>query len=290
MPADFKLNSLADTVEIAPGVHMPRLGLGTYKADEGPDVAGALTDALAMGYRLVDTASIYGNEVGVGRALHESGVPREEIFVTTKLWNDDQGYESALKAFDESLKRLDLDYVDLYLVHWPWPKHAQDTWRAMEQLLVGGRTRAIGVCNHLPHHLDQLAEFATTMPSVNQCEFHPRLQQPDLQAACRNRGITLQAWAPIMRGGVNSVPELIEIAHRHGKTPAQVSIRWILQKGVITIPKSIHSARIAENADVYDFELSPAEVGAIDALDTGTRVGPDPATYTTIGKWPKLVR
>lgn len=290
MPADFQLNSLADTVEIAPGVQMPRLGLGTYKAGEGPDVAGAIADALAMGYRLIDTASIYGNERGVGEALQAGSVPREEVFVTTKLWNDDQGYESALKACDESLGRLGLDHVDLYLVHWPWPERMHDTWRAMEQLLVSGRTRAIGVCNHAAHHLDELAEFATTMPAVNQCEFHPRLQQPELQAACTDRGIALQAWAPIMRGRVNLVPELVEIASRHDKTPAQVSLRWILQKGFVTIPKSIHPSRIAENCDVYDFELSPEEMATIGTLDTGTRVGPDPETYTAIGKWPTLAR
>ncbi len=163
---------------------MPRLGLGTYKADEGPDVEGAVAYGLSIGYRLIDTAAVYGNEAGVGRAVRESTVPRDDVFVTTKLWNADQGYESALKAFDVSLGKLGLDYVDLYLVHWPWSERMRDTWRAMEQLLVTGRTRAIGVCNFLPHHLDELAEFATTMPAVNQCELHPRLQQPELQAAC----------------------------------------------------------------------------------------------------------
>jgi methylglyoxal/glyoxal reductase len=189
MPADYQPSSLADTVEIAPGVHMPRLGLGTYKSGEGPDVEGAIAEALELGYRLIDTAAVYANETGVGRALRASDLVREDVFVTTKLWNSDQGYESALKAFDVSLAKLDMEYVDLYLVHWPWPEHARDTWRAMEQLLVSGRTRAIGVCNHLPHHLAELAEFATTMPAVNQCEFHPHLQQPELQAACRELGI-----------------------------------------------------------------------------------------------------
>jgi methylglyoxal/glyoxal reductase len=281
MPADYQPSSLADTVEIAPGVHMPRLGLGTYKSGEGPDVEGAIAEALELGYRLIDTAAVYANETGVGRALRASDLVREDVFVTTKLWNSDQGYESALKAFDVSLAKLDMEYVDLYLVHWPWPEHARDTWRAMEQLLVSGRTRAIGVCNHLPHHLAELAEFATTMPAVNQCEFHPHLQQPELQAACRELGITLQAWAPIMRGGVNLVPELVSIASRHRKTPAQVSLRWILQKGVVTIPKSIHPRRIAENCDLYDFELSAEEMATIDALDTGVRIGPDPETYTS---------
>jgi methylglyoxal/glyoxal reductase len=272
MSADFELHSLADTVEIAPGVHMPRLGLGTYKSDEGPDVEGEVAYGLSVGYRLIDTAALYGNEEGVGKALRASALRRESLFVTTKLWNSDQGYETTLKAFDKSLTKLGLDYLDLYLIHWPWPKRMRDTWRAMEELLASGRTRAIGVCNFRPHHLDELAEFATTMPAVNQCEFHPHLQQPDLQAACIERGITLQAWAPIMRGRVNLIPELVEIATSHRKTPAQVSIRWILQKGIVTIPKSIHPPRIAENCDVYDFELSAEE-----------RIGPDPDTYTSLG-------
>jgi len=280
MPADFEPRSLADTVEIAPGVHMPRLGLGTYKADEGPDVEAAVAYGLSIGYRLMDTAAVYGNESGVGKAVREGTVPREDIFVTTKLWNADQGYESALEAFNVSLGKLGLDYVDLYLIHWPWSKLMRDTWRAMEQLLVTGRTRAIGVCNFNPHHLDELAEFATTMPAVNQSELHPRLQQPELQAACAERGITLQAWAPLMRGRVNLVPELVEIAGRHEKTPAQVSVRWILQKGMCTIPKSTHESRIAENCDVYDFSLTAEEMALIDTLDTGERIGPDPETYT----------
>jgi diketogulonate reductase-like aldo/keto reductase len=283
MHVNFELRSLADTVEISPGVRMPRLGLGTYKSSEGPDVEGEIEYGLSIGYRLIDTAALYGNEGGVGRQVRASGIPREDVFVTTKLWNSDQGYETALKAFDKSLAKLEMDYVDLYLIHWPWPKRMRDTWRAMEELLASGRTRAIGVCNFLPHHMDQLAEFATTMPAVNQSELHPRLQQRDLQAACAARGITLQAWAPVMRGRVNLIPELVQIASRHGKTPAQVSIRWILQKGMVTIPKSIHPSRIAENCDVYDFELSSEEMALIDTLDTGQRIGPNPDTFASFG-------
>lgn len=282
MPDDFEPRSLADTVEVAPDVHMPRLGLGTYKSDEGPDVEGEVEFGLSVGYRLVDTAALYGNEASVGKVVRVSGIRREDVFITTKLWNSDQGYETTLKALDKSLAALGMDYVDLYLVHWPWPKRMRDTWRAMEELLASGRTRAIGVCNFLPHHVDELAEFATTMPAVNQSEFHPRLQQPDLQAACSSHGIALQAWAPVMRGRVNLIPELIDIASRHRKTPAQVSIRWILQKGVATIPKSIHPARIAENCDIYDFTLTAEEMATIDALDAGQRIGPDPETYTSL--------
>ena len=279
MPHDFLLSSVADTVEVAPGVHMPRLGLGTYKAAEGADAEREVSYGLSIGYRLIDTAAIYGNERSIGRVVRESGLSRDELFITTKLWNSDQGHRPALAAFTRSLDRLGLDYVDLYLVHWPWPAKMRDTWAAMEEILASGRARAIGVCNHHPQHLDELAETATVMPAVNQCEFHPRLQQPALQAACRHRGITLQAWAPIMRGRVNLIPELVQIAGRHGKTPAQISIRWMLQKDIATIPKSVHEHRIAENCDVYDFALSLEEMAVIDALDDGTRIGPEPDFY-----------
>ncbi len=280
MPVPLEPRSLSDTVEIAPGVHMPRLGLGTYKSSEGPDVEGEVEYGLSIGYRLIDTAALYGNEESIGRVVRSSGIPRSDIFITTKLWNTDQGYESTLEAVERSLERLGTDYLDLYLIHWPWPARMHDTWRAMEEILAGGRVRAIGVCNFLPHHLDELMACANVAPAVNQCEFHPRLQQPELQAACAARGITLQAWAPVMRGRVNLVPELVGIAADHRKTPAQVSIRWILQKGITTIPKSIHPARIAENSDVFDFELSADEMAVIDSLDTGSRIGADPETYT----------
>ncbi len=274
-----ELNSLADTVEIAPGVMMNRLGLGTYKANEGPDVEGEVEFGLSIGYRLVDTAALYGNEGSVGEALRASGIPREELFVTTKLWNTEQGYDTTLAAFDASLAALNMDYVDLYLIHWAMPATTADTWRAMEEILASGRTRAIGVCNFLPHHIDDLMQTANVPPAVNQFEFHMRLQQPELVAYCREHGITMQAWAPIMRGRVNLIPELVEIAQRHRKTPAQISIRWILQQGITTIPKSVHSDRIAENADVYGFALSDSEMAVIAGLDTAERIGPDPDRF-----------
>jgi len=282
VPEDISLpdpRSLADTVEIAPGVLMNRLGLGTYRAEEGSEVRTEVTHALSLGYRLFDTAAVYGNEQGVGSALRASGLPREELFVTTKVWNTEQGFDRVLAAFEKSLATIGLGYVDLYLVHWPNPSLMAETWRAMEEVLASGRTRAIGVCNHLPHHLDQLLRTAETPPAVDQFEFHPRLQQPNLVDYCRDHGITIQAWAPVMRGRVNLVPELVAIAQRHGKTPAQVSIRWILQQSITTIPKSVHSDRIAENADVFDFELSEEEMTAISGLDTGQRIGPDPDHY-----------
>ncbi len=274
-----KLVSLADVVEIAPGVWMNRLGLGTYKADEGPDVEGEVAAGLALGYRLIDTAALYNNETSVGEALRASGIPRDEYFVSTKLWNTEQGYDRTLAAFDASLRALRMDHVDLYLIHWAIPALTAETWRAMEEILASGRTRAIGVCNFLPHHIEQLLESATVPPAVNQFEFHMRLQQPELVEYCTVHGITMQAWAPIMRGRVNLIPELVEIAQRHRKTPAQISLRWILQRGITTIPKSVHSDRIAENADVYGFALSEQEMALIAGLDTGTRIGPDPDRF-----------
>jgi methylglyoxal/glyoxal reductase len=274
-----ELQSLADTVEIAPDVAINRLGLGTYRADEGPDVEGEIRYGLSIGYRTIDTAALYGNEQSVGDMVRESGIPRDEVFITTKLWNTDQGYESALHAFDLSLERLGFDYVDLYLVHWPIGDKMRETWQAMEEILASGRTRAIGVCNFLAHHLEKLSTFANVPPALDQFEHHPRLQQPELVAYCREHGITAQAWAPIMRGRVSLVPELVHVAQTHEKTPAQVTLRWILQRGIITIPKSIHERRIAENADVYDFALSESEMAMIESLDRGERIGPDPNRF-----------
>jgi diketogulonate reductase-like aldo/keto reductase len=279
MPTAFELNSLADKVEIAPGVAMNRLGIGTYKAAEGPDVARELSYGLSIGYRTIDTAALYANENTVGDEMRASGIPRDELFLTTKVWNTDQGYESTLAAFDASLSRLAMDYIDLYLIHWPITTSMRDTWKAMEEIHASGRTKAIGVCNFLPHHLEMLLSFATVPPAVNQFEHHPHLQQPDLVVYCAEHGITAQAWAPIMRGRVMLIPELVQIAQEHRKSPAQVSIRWILQRGLTTIPKSIHEARIAQNADVYDFELSGAEMAIIESLDRGERIGPDPDSF-----------
>lgn len=272
----IELSSLADRVQIAPGVAMPRLGLGTYKSAAGAEVEAAVTAALRLGYRGIDTASLYGNEEGVGRALAASGIARDEVFIATKVWNTEQGYDTTLAACERSLTRLGLDHVDLYLVHWPRPELIRDTWRAMERLLAEGRTRAIGVCNFLVPHLEDLLAFADVSPAVDQVEHHPRLQQPELREFCHANGITLQAWAPLMRGGIMRIPELAAIAEAHGKSPAQVTLRWMLQHGVTAVPKSVHAARIAENADLYGFELSAEEMAAIDALDRAERVGRHP--------------
>lgn len=273
------LSSISETVPIAHGVDMPRLGFGTYRSQPGAESEQAVTWALEAGYRSIDTAALYGNEASVGNAVRASGVPREEVFVTTKVWNDDQGYRTTLAAFERSLNSLSLDYLDLYLVHWPMPSRMRETWRAMEEIARSGRCRAIGVCNHLAHHLEALTAFASIRPAVNQVEFHPRLQQPALQQYCRANSITLEAWAPIMRGGVHHIPEIRRIAEEHERTPAQVSIRWILQRGLIAIPKSTHLERIRENADVFGFTLSDEDMAAIDSLDAAQRIGPDPNHY-----------
>lgn len=274
-----RLHSLTDTVEIAPGIHMPRLGLGTFRSQPGAEVENEVAWALELGYRGIDTASMYENEEGVGRAIAASGIPRNELFVATKLWNDEQGYDNTLAACERSLTRLGLDHVDLYLIHWPMPDTTRDTWRAMQKLRSERLVRAIGVCNFLVPHLKGLLEYADIPPAVDQVEHHPRLQQPELREFCRSHGITMQAWAPIMRGGVAQIPEIVRIAEAHGKTPAQVTLRWILQNGVTTIPKSVHRERIAENADVYDFGLSDSEMAAIDAVDRGERLGRDPDSF-----------
>ena len=273
--------SIADRVPLSNGTAMPRLGLGTYRAEPGHDVEHEVVVALGLGYRGIDTASLYRNEEGVGRAVRAGSVPREELFVATKVGNEEQGYESTLAAFERSLGRLEMDYVDLYLIHWPRRTLMADTWKAMEEIYASGRARAIGVCNFLVHHLEALAALGTIPPMVDQVEHHPRLQQPALREFCRANGIAMQAWAPIMRGRVFQIPELAQIGERHGVTAAQVSIRWILQHGVTTIPKSIHDERIRENADVFGFELTDAEMAAIDILDERQRIGPDPDRYAT---------
>lgn len=267
--------SIDDTVALANGVQMPRFGLGTYKAAEGGDVEGAVVAALGDGYRLIDTASLYGNEEGIGRALAESGVPRGRVFLTSKVWNDEQGYDATLAACERSLARLGSDYLDCYLVHWPRPE-TPGTWRALERLLAEGTVRAIGVCNHLQHHLETLLETATVLPMVDQFEFHPWLQQPSLVRYCEDHDIVVQAWAPIMRGRTAEVPPLVTAAAAHGKTPPQVALRWALQRDVCVIPKSVHPARIAENADIFDFELTADEMRAIDAADRDERLGKHP--------------
>lgn len=261
------------------GVEMPWFGLGVFRAGEGGEVERAIKWAVQIGYRSIDTASVYGNEEGVGRGLRESGIPRDEVFITTKAWNNEQGYDNTLRAFDESLGRLGMDYVDLYLVHWPVKGKSADTWRAFERIYREGRARAIGVSNFLVHHLEDLLQRAEVTPAVNQVEFHPRLVQPELLAFCKEKGIQPEAWSPIMRGQVDAIPELREIAQAHNKTPVQVVLRWDLQHGVVTIPKSVNRDRIKSNASVFDFQLSQSEMDLIDDLDRAERMGPHPDRF-----------
>jgi len=261
-------------------VDIPLLGFGVFKVKGGSAVEDAVAAALETGYRHIDTAALYRNEDGVGRAIAASGIDRSELFIATKLWNSDQGYESTLAALDNSLTKLGLTHVDLYLVHWPKPDQTEGTWRAMEELQAAGRTRAIGVSNFLPKHLELLADTATVQPSINQIEFHPHLQSPDVVAYCVDRGIVIEAWSPLKHGAIVDEPELASMAAARGVTVAQVVLRWMLQRGVVTIPKSVTPSRIAENADLYGFELTADEMATIDAMDRNDRVGPDSDNFT----------
>lgn len=267
------MTGLTDSATLHNGVKMPWLGLGVWMAADGDEVQRAVRWALELGYRHIDTAAAYGNEAGVGQAVRDSGIARDSIFVTTKVWNANQGYESTLAAFEESMKKLRLEYLDLYLVHWAVPGRYLDTWRALEKLYREGRVRAIGVANFMPEHLQDVMEHSDIKPMVNQVEFHPLLTQRRLLEFCRANQIQLEAWSPLFRGGeALSHPVIVEIAKKHGKTPAQVILRWDLQQEVVTIPKSVHKERIQENSEVFDFTLSPDEMERITALESDRRV------------------
>ena len=271
--------NLESTVTLNNGVEMPWVGLGVFLTNPGPEVEESVTSALSMGYRHIDTAAYYRNEVGVGKAIRLSGIAREELFVTTKVWNTDQGYERTLRAFGESRKALGIGYIDLYLVHWPVSGQYRETYRALEKLYRDGEVRAIGVSNFLVHHLDDLARHSEVTPAVNQVEFHPFLLQPELLAYCREHRIQFEAWSPMTRGRRLDDSTIVEIAEKHGKSAAQVLLRWDLQHEVVTIPKSIHADRIRENSRIFDFELDADDMKRLDGLDEGSRIGPDPDTF-----------
>jgi methylglyoxal/glyoxal reductase len=259
------------------GTRMPWLGLGVWRVSGDAETQQVVQAALDLGYRSIDTAKIYGNERGVGNALRTSGVKREQLFITTKVWNDDIRSGRVEAAFEESLKRLGLDYLDLFLVHWPIAGKIASTWQAMERLLRAGHVRAIGVSNHLQPHLEELLASAEIVPAINQIEFHPYLQSKRLVTFCQAKGIRVEAWSPLMQGGdLLRDRTLSGIARKHGRTVAQIILRWDVQSGVVTIPKSVKPHRLAENAGIFDFELSDAEMAAIAALDHDQRVGPDP--------------
>jgi diketogulonate reductase-like aldo/keto reductase len=271
-------NHIADCTTLNNGVKMPWLGLGVYKVQDGDEVIRSVTTAIETGYRSIDTAALYQNEEGVGQAVRNCGVPREQLFVTTKVWNSDQGYESTLRAFEESRKRLGLDYVDLYLIHWPVKGKYKETWKALEKLYRDGWTRAIGVSNFQIHHLQDVMADSEIVPAVNQVEFHPLLTQKELLKFCQDNRIQMEAWSPLMKGNLDH-PVLQNLARKYGKTPAQIVLRWDVQLGVVTIPKSVRAERIRENADIFDFELSPEDIAAIDSMNRNSRFGADPDNF-----------
>ncbi|MFT4203230.1 MAG: aldo/keto reductase [Chitinophagaceae bacterium] len=258
------------------GTQMPYLGLGVYKTKDGREVVQAVHDALDIGYRHIDTAAFYKNEEGVGDAIKTFGIPRSEIFITTKVWIDDMGTEKTLNAFETSLNKLQTDYIDLYLIHWPVPQLLIETWKVLEGLYQKGKVKAIGVCNCLEHQITEVMDQSSIKPMVLQNEFHPRLVQPTLLSFCKERNIQPEAWSPLMRGKVLGNDIILDLSKKYQKSPAQIVLRWDLQHGVITIPKSTHKERIAENADIFDFELSPDDMARIDGLDTEERTGAHP--------------
>jgi diketogulonate reductase-like aldo/keto reductase len=277
------VKNLQDTTTLHNGVKMPWFGIGVFKVEEGPELVNAVRAAIKNGYRSIDTAAIYGNEEGVGQGIREgiqeAGITREDLFVTSKVWNADLGYESTIQAYETSLKKLGLDYLDLYLIHWPVEGKYKEAWRALETLYKAGKIKAIGVSNFQTHHLEELMKDAEIKPMVNQVEYHPRLTQKQVQTFCQEHGIQLEAWSPLMQGQLLNNEVLAEIATKYNKSVAQVILRWDLQNGVVTIPKSTKEHRIIENANVFDFELTKEDMERIDDLNQNHRVGPDPDNF-----------
>lgn len=287
MPHLSDCANLGDEVALANGLTIPCVGFGTYKNTDPAECLSSVREALAAGYRHVDTAQFYFNEENVGEAIRESGLPRNEIFLTTKVWNTSQGYDNTLRAFDESMGKLGLDYLDLYLVHWPvakdyatdYPSAFTQTWRALEKLYADGKVRAIGVCNCLKEHLNVLFGECKVKPMVNQIEYHFGFSDPDQTEAAdfsRANGIVVEAWAPLCRGRAFGNPVLKAVAEKYGKTEAQILVRWCLQHETLPLPKTVSPARIRENADVFGFVISDEDMAALDAVDTVGRLGPHP--------------
>lgn len=277
------IKNLQSTTTLHNGVKMPWLGLGVFKVEEGPELVDAVKTAIKEGYRSIDTAAIYKNEEGVGEGIREglkvAGISREDLFITSKVWNADFGYESTLEAYQTSLDKLGLDYLDLYLIHWPVKGKYIDTWKALETLYSEGRVKSIGVSNFQIHHLEDVMKDAKVIPMVNQVEYHPKLSQTELHSFCQQHNIQLEAWSPLMQGQLLENSILKEIAEVHGKSVAQIILRWDLQNGVVTIPKSTKEHRIIENSSIFNFELSTTEMEKIAVLNENKRIGPDPDTF-----------
>lgn len=271
--------SIKDHVSLTNGAKMPSLGFGTYLINDGEDIVKAIHEAFKVGYRHIDTAALYNNETGVGIAIRETSIPREEIFLTTKIWTEDLRQKRTLAAFDESMDRLGLDYVDLILIHWPVKGFYVDSWKTLIEINKTGRAKSIGVSNFMIHHLEDLANHSEIRPIVNQIEFHPWLVQPKLLEYCNNHEIQVVAWSPLMQGKVTEVKTITDLAKKYNKTPAQVVLRWNLQHGVIPIPKSAKPHRILENSQIFDFKLEESDVALIDALDQRRRLGADPNNF-----------
>lgn len=268
--------TIESTKTLHNGVEMPRFGLGVYKMTDKEAAVEAMVKAIRTGYKAIDTATVYDNEAEVGEAIRAGGVPREELFITSKVWNTDQGYDQTLRAFEASLKRLDMDYLDLYLTHWAIPDTFKETYRAIERLYDEKLIRAAGVSNHQQHHLEKILAKANTKPMVNQIELHPQLTQESLREFCAAQDIAVTSWSPLARGRLLEDPVLSEIGEKYGKSIAQTIIRWHLQNDLIVIPKSVTPSRIEENADVFDFELSEEEMKQISALNQDWRSGTHP--------------
>ncbi|MFD4929791.1 aldo/keto reductase [Peribacillus butanolivorans] len=270
------ISSIGETITLHNGVKMPQVGFGVFKVKNGSETVESVKKAIEVGYRSIDTAAVYENEEGVGQAIRESGLSREELFITSKVWNTDQGYETTLQAFDDSLKRLGLEYLDLYLIHWPGKDKYLETWKALEKLYNEGKVKSIGVSNFHVHHLEKLLANSEIKPVVNQIELHPLLTQVEIRDYCEKHDIKVEAWSPLGRGSLIEEPTINHIAKKHGKSSAQVLIRWHLQHEIVVIPKSITPSRIEENAQVFDFSLSLNEMNQIDALNKNERFGSNP--------------
>jgi methylglyoxal/glyoxal reductase len=263
--------------KLSNGVEIPMLGFGTFKIPDD-QAAEVVKNAIIGGYRHIDTAAVYRNEIGVGKGIKDSHVAREDIFLTTKCWNDDQGYQSALEAFEKSCQRLQTNYIDLYLIHWPKPLNSA-TWKAFEELYQQGRIRAIGVSNFHQHHFEELMKTAIIKPMVNQIEYTPRLTQKPLKTYLESEGVAMESWSPLMRGKISEIELLKNLSAKYGKTVAQIVIRWNIDTDVIVIPKSVTLQRIKENFDIFDFHLSQDDIEAINLLNKNLRTGPDPDNF-----------